>query len=79
MLLIVVLARYQMYRIASLDFDEETGIDWKSFNDPSWMWSNYSLQQRWKGLKASIDTDGMSHRGEDMTYVLHVDFTLHLS
>jgi hypothetical protein len=72
MLLIVILARYQVYRIASLDVDEENDIDWKSLNDPAWMWSSRSLQKRWRGLKVSIDdTDGMSHRGEYMTSVLH--------
>ena len=65
-----------MYRIASLDLDEETDIDWKSLNDSSWMWSSHSLQQRWRRLKAPIDTDGMSHRGEYMTYVLHAFCTL---
>lgn len=49
-------------KIASLDLDEETEIDWKSLNDRSWMWSGHFLQQRWKGLKAPINTDGMSHR-----------------
>lgn len=65
-----------MYRIASLDVDEETDIHWKSLNDPSWMWSSHSLQQKWRGLKARIDTDGMSHRGEYMTYVLYMFCTL---
>jgi hypothetical protein len=71
-LLIVVLARQQVYRIASLDLDEETDIDWKNLKDASWnRWSSHSLKQRWKSLKASINNDGMSHRGEYMIYILH--------
>jgi hypothetical protein len=74
MLLIVVPARHLVHRIASLDVDEETDIDWKSLNDPSWMWSSHSLQQRWRRLKAPIDTDGMSYRGEyTSAHVLLVD------
>ncbi|KAI0265504.1 hypothetical protein BGY98DRAFT_547795 [Russula aff. rugulosa BPL654] len=50
-------------KIASLDLDEETDIDWKSLKDASWnRWSSHSLKQRWKSLKASINNDGMSHR-----------------
>ncbi len=77
MLLVVVPARHQVHRIASLDVDEETGIDWKSLNDSSWdMWSCHILQQKWRWLKASSNTDGMSHRGEYMTYILHTFCTL---
>ena len=64
MLLIDDPARHHMYRIASLNVDEEVDIDWKSLSDDSWMWSSHSLQRRWRRLKAPIDTDGMSHRGE---------------
>ena len=67
-LLIVVPARHLVYRIASLNVDEETDIDWGSLNDPSWMWSRHSLQRRWRGLKASLVSDSMSHRGESMTF-----------
>jgi hypothetical protein len=75
---IVVPVRQQVYRIASLNVDEETDIDLKSLQDASWnAWSPHSLQQRWKRLKASINSDSMSHRGEYMTYVLRVYFTLH--
>jgi hypothetical protein len=38
------------------------------------MWSSHSLQQRWRRLKAPIDTDGMSYRGEyTSAHVLLVD------
>ena len=60
--------RHLVYRIASLNVDEETDIDWASLNDPSWMWSRHSLQRRWRGLKASLVSDSMSHRGESMTF-----------
>jgi hypothetical protein len=65
-LLIVVPAKHRVYRIASLDVDNEKDIDWKSLNDPLWNWSTCSLWQRWRGLKVSIDNDGMSHHGEYM-------------
>ncbi|KAH9988303.1 hypothetical protein BJV77DRAFT_1022435 [Russula vinacea] len=45
-------------KIASLDVDEETDIDWRSLRDPSWnMWSARFLRQKWRKLKASYTAD----------------------
>ena len=43
------------------------------------MWCSHSLQKRWRTClsnKARIDTDGMSHHGEYMTYILYTFCTL---
>ena len=61
-----------MHRIASLDFDEEADIDWRSLSDPSWdTWSVKVLKNKWKGLKASCNADGgvKCHRGEYMAFI----------
>ena len=73
----VIPARHQAHRIASLNVDEEADIDWKSLNDDSWTWTSRSLQQRWRRLKASVDTDGKSHHGKCIcsAWILLVDFT----
>jgi hypothetical protein len=76
-LLIVVPVRHQVYRIASLNVDKEADVDWKSLNNSWNMWSSQVLQQKWRRLKAFINADAMSQRGGYMTYVLHIDFTLH--
>jgi len=52
-------------KIASLDLDDESDIDWKSLNDPMWdMWSGRRLQQKWRSLKVTCNAgDGtLSHR-----------------
>lgn len=68
----------RMYRIASLDLDEETDINWKCLGDPAWnMWSPHALQQKWKRLKACYVNGAMCHRGEYMLFILPVSSTLH--
>ncbi|KAH9046704.1 hypothetical protein EDB84DRAFT_1435350 [Lactarius hengduanensis] len=59
-------------KIASLDVDDEDDIDWKSLNDPAWnMWSSHYLQQKWRQLKASRNSDStMCHRGGYTTFIL---------
>ena len=60
-----------MYRVASLDIDAETDINWKSLNDSTWnMWSSHFIQRKWRQLKASYDADGvMCHRGEYTSFI----------
>jgi hypothetical protein len=68
-----------MHRIASLDLDDESDIDWKSLNDPAWdMWSGRRLQKKWRSLKATCNAaDGIvSHRGEYNTSISHASFYL---
>jgi hypothetical protein len=79
MLLITVLARHKMYRIASLDVGKETDVDWKSLGDPSWnMWSGHILQQKWRRLKALCKADSaMCHRGEYTKFIPPVFSALH--
>ncbi|KAF8260200.1 hypothetical protein EI94DRAFT_1706477 [Lactarius quietus] len=52
-------------KIASLDLDNDSDIDWKSLSDPSWnMWTGHHLQQKWRWLKASYNADRVTcHRG----------------
>ena len=61
-----------MHRIASLDVDSESDIDWKSLSDPMWnMWSSHCLQSKWRYLKASLNADGVvGHRGEYKLLIL---------
>ena len=62
-----------MHRIASLDVDSESDIDWKSLSDPMWnMWSSHCLQSKWRYLKASLNNaDGVvGHRGEYKLLIL---------
>ena len=72
-----MLANYQMYRIASLEVDDEiqVDIDWKLLSDPMWnMWSSHYLQHKWIFLKgASNANDIVHHRGEyEMFHSAHV-------
>lgn len=73
-LLIMVPANHQMNRIASLDVDNESDIDWKNLSNSTWnMWSGHFLQQKWRQLKASCNANGvMCHRGEYMMFISHV-------
>jgi hypothetical protein len=59
-------------RIASLDLDDDCGIDWKSLSDPSWnMWTGHHLRQKWRWLKACYKADHVTcHRGQYMTILL---------
>ena len=68
-----------MYRVASLDLDDESDIDWKSLGDPAWnMWSAHALQQKWRRLKAPYNDGGaMCHRGDYMSFILPVFSALH--
>ena len=65
-------ADYRAHRIHSLDAQDESDIDWKSLNDPMWnIWGGHFLQQKWRHLKASCESDGTScHRGGYMTSLL---------
>ena len=68
-----VSANYRiLHRIASLNLDDESDIDWKSLGDSSWnMWSSHFLRQKWRQLRASYNAnDVMCHRGLYMTIVL---------
>ena len=54
-----------MHRIASLDVDSESDIDWKLLCDPMWnMWSSHFLQSKWRNLKASNAAGVVGHCGE---------------
>jgi hypothetical protein len=62
-----------MHRIASLDVDSESDINWKSLSDPMWnMWSSHCLQQKWRYLKASLNNVNgvVGHRGEYKLLIL---------
>jgi hypothetical protein len=67
------------YRVASLDVDDESNINWKSLSDPTWdMWSSHFLQQKWRSLKASSNLNGVvRHRGEYKTLILPMFSALH--
>jgi len=57
-------AAHQMHRIASLDLDDKSDIDWKSLNDPTWdIWSVRCLQKKWRSLKVTCNApdDTVSH------------------
>jgi hypothetical protein len=59
-----------MYRIASLDVDDESDIDWNTLVDTTWnMWSGHFLQQKWRRIKASCNAGVMCHRGVYMTFI----------
>ncbi|KAH9030773.1 hypothetical protein EDB85DRAFT_1891417 [Lactarius pseudohatsudake] len=68
----IAMFSFAIHRIASLDVDDEDDIDWKSLNDPAWnMWSSHYLQQKWRQLKASRNSDStMCHRGGYTTFIL---------
>ena len=62
-----------MHKIASLDVDSESNINWKSLSDPMWnIWSSHCLQSKWRYLKASLNnTDGVvGHCGEYKLLIL---------
>ena len=62
-----------MHRIASLDVDSESDIDWKSLRDPMWnLWSSHCLQSKWRYMKASLNNPNgvVSHRGEYKLLIL---------
>ena len=54
-----------LYRIASLNFDRETDIEWSSLVDEAWnVWNHHKLQQSWRSLKETVVSEGTTHRGE---------------
>jgi len=63
-----------MLRIASLDVNDESDIDWKSLSDPGWnMWSGHYLHQKWRSLKASCNDESIvRHHGEYKAFILLV-------
>jgi hypothetical protein len=68
-----------MHRIASLDLDDESDIDWRSLNDSTWdMWSGRRLRQKWRSLKLKVtcnaDDGTVSHRGEYDTSISPASF-----
>jgi Myb-like DNA-binding protein REB1 len=53
-----------VHKIASLQINDDSEIDWKLIADPDWnLWSAHQLQRRWQTLKKSVkDWDQLPFR-----------------
>ena len=58
-----------IFRVASLDLDNEEDIRWSDLIDESWnKWTAHKLEERWAALKSKVGASA-THRGEYLVYI----------